>query len=68
MNKKNRELLEKFLSIFLTALISAMITFLQTLVVEPSAGIEVSKQITQAGVIGTVLRAGQELIKTTKYI
>lgn len=68
MNKKNKELFEKFLSILFTAVISALITFLQTLVIEPASGIPAHEQITYAGVLGSVIRAGQEVLKSSKIV
>jgi hypothetical protein len=51
-----REHLSRFASILLTALISAIITFLQALLADPSLAPTGPEQIPQAGITGAILR------------
>jgi hypothetical protein len=51
------ELLQRFFSILLTALISALITFLQSVVADPSLAPVIQEQVPQAGATGAILRS-----------
>lgn len=66
-NETREQLITRFFSILLTAIISALITFLQSLVIEPATGIPAHEQATQAGVVGAVIRAGVESLKISRH-
>jgi hypothetical protein len=66
-NETRAQLAARFFSIVLTALISALITFLQSIVIEPASGVPASEQITQASAVGATLRATVEFIKINRH-
>lgn len=66
-NETREQLITRFFSILLTAIISALITFLQSLVVEPATGVPASEQATQAGALGMVIRSAIELSKLSRH-
>lgn len=66
-NESREQLITRFFSILLTAIISALITFLQSLVIEPATGVPAHEQATQAGALGAVLRAGLEFAKVSRH-
>lgn len=68
LSDNGRILLEKFISIFITALLSALITFLQSILDSQSA-IESTKELAvQSGTIGAALRGTIEFIKHKPYV
>lgn len=66
-NETRETLISRFISIFLTAILSALITFLQSLTIDPAPVVETTDQITQAGFLGAGLRAVVEFAKVTKH-
>lgn len=57
LSENGKELLSRFWSILLTALLSALITFLQTILADPSLSPVIHDQVPQAGATGAILRA-----------
>lgn len=57
LSENGKDLLARFVSILLTALLSALITFLQSILADPSLSPSVHEQIPQAGATGAILRA-----------
>jgi len=59
-NETRSALLGRFISILITAILSALISFLQSLSIEAPAPHQVEEQVVMAGVVGTILRSGLE--------
>ncbi len=57
LDDTSKELIARFFSILLTALISALITFLQSILAEPAVTQTLQENVPQAGATGAVLRA-----------
>lgn len=55
-DEQTGEIISRFFSILLTALISALITFLQSMLVDPSLAPTSHEAIPQAGATGAILR------------
>lgn len=56
LSENGKDLLSRFFSILLTALISALITFLQSMLADPSLAPVGVSPVEQAGATGAILR------------
>jgi hypothetical protein len=62
-SETRQELTSRFLSILFTAILSALITFLQSIVIEPSTGVPPQEQATLAAGVGATIRSVLEFAK-----
>lgn len=67
VNETRKELINRFFSILITAILSALIAFLQSLIVEPATGVPPQDQVTTAGTVGATIRSVMEYAKFKKY-
>ena len=60
-------MLKNISSVFVTAIIAALIAFLQTLVVPAEFCVLPETNVTDAGVLGGVLQSGRKVLQYTKF-